>query len=132
MHFRYVAGTETDAGQPLALFGKDLANPVRGGALAVRRHQFQRHVVERKQHAVRAVTGVSPCRRTRQQRLTGHRSDRDIADQHDDMIEPGDHRTRPRKVSMAGTCSAARSNARPEQTVITSSRGSQRDAMSRS
>ena len=52
------------------LFGHDGTNPVRDGALAVRRHQLQRHIVEREHHAIGAV-GIAPRRRTREQGLTG-------------------------------------------------------------
>ena len=105
MHFGDVGGAKADAGEPLALFGKHGANPVRGRAVAVGRHQLQRHVVEREQHALGAVAAASPRRRARKQRLIGGGAGLDIADQNDDVIEPGDHGNSPRVFLAARTFS---------------------------
>ena len=74
-------------------------------ALAARRHQFQRHVVEREQHALGAVAAVLPGRRPREQRLVGGGSRRDVAGQNDDVIEAGDHGNSPRVFLAARTFS---------------------------
>src|SRR5258706_1768635 len=105
MHFRNVTGSKTDARQPLALLRNNRTNPIRGRAVAVGRHQLQRHVVEREQYAVGAVAGVPPRRRARKQRLIGQFGRRDIADQNDDVIEPGDHGKSPRVFFAARTFS---------------------------
>ncbi len=81
---------------PCSAMTARIRSAVRAGSLW--RHQFQRHVVEREQHAVGAVTAVSPRRHARKQCLIGGGRGRDIADQNDDMIEPGDHDKRPRMV----------------------------------
>ena len=105
MHFGDIAGAKAKARQPLALLGEHAANPVGGRALAVGRHQLQRHVVEREQHSVGAVAGASPRRRAREQRLIGAAASPDVADQNDDVIEPGDHGNSPRVVLAARTFS---------------------------
>jgi hypothetical protein len=105
MHFRNVTGPKTEARQPLALLRKDCANPVRSRAVAVGRHQLQCHVVECKQHAIGAVAGVPPRRRARKQGLISRFAGRDIADQNDDVIEPGDHGKSPRVFFAARTFS---------------------------
>jgi hypothetical protein len=105
MHFFDVAGAKTEARQSLALRGDDAADPVRGRALAARRHQLQRHVVEREQHAVGAVAAVAPRQCAREQGLVGSRSGFDIADENDDVIEPGDHGNSPRVFFAARTFS---------------------------
>ena len=76
-----------------------------GRCAAGRRHQLERHVVEREQYAVGAVAGVPPRRRAREQRLIGQFARRDIANQNDDMIEPGDHGKSPRVFFAARTFS---------------------------
>ena len=63
MHLGDVAGAKADAGEPLAPDLDHVADAIGGHANAVRRHQLQRHVVEREQHAVGAVAAVSPRRR---------------------------------------------------------------------
>ena len=105
MHFRDVVGAKAEARQPLALFGDGRANPLRGSPLAARRHQFQRHIVEREQHPRGAAAAVSPRRRARQQRLAGGGTGLDIANENDDVIEPGDHGNSPRVVLAARTFS---------------------------
>ncbi len=80
--------------------------------VAGRRHQFQRHVVEREQHAVGAVAAVLPGRRPRKQRLVRRLARRDIAGENDDMIETGNHGNSPR-VSWRSSLPPVRSH-RPE------------------
>src|ERR1700722_1200792 len=116
MLFRDVASAKANAGEPLALLRDDLANPVRGRAVAMGRHQFQRHVVECEQHAVGAVTDISPRRHARQEGLVGHHTVSDIADQNNDVIEPGNHDESPKVTAVARIFSVTRTG--PEYSVI--------------
>ena len=105
MHLADVAGSEADACEALALCGQNAANPVRIGALAAWRHQFQRRVVEREQDAIGALAAVLPGRRARKQGLVSGRGRVDIAGENDDVIEAGDHGNRPRVFLAARTFS---------------------------
>ena len=76
MHFCDVIAAKTEARQPLALLGQHSADVV--FAAAIRRHQFDRHVVEREQRARRAAAGVAPGWRAAEQRLVGARAGFDV------------------------------------------------------
>ena len=110
MHFGDVVGTKTKARQSFALIGEHAANAIRGGAVAARGHQFQRHIVEREQHALGAVAAGLPRWRAREQCLVGRRACPDVVDEDDDVIEPNDcgtsdHGKSPRVVLAARTFS---------------------------
>ena len=75
------------------------------GALAARRHQFQRRVVEREQDAVGALAAVLPGRRTGKQGLVGGGGRVDVAGENDDVVEAGDHGNSPRVFLAARTFS---------------------------
>ena len=91
MRPRDIAGAEAEARKPLALRDERAADALGGIVIAMRRHQFQRRVVEREQHAVGAVPAVAPGRRPREQRLVGGAGGGNVAGQDDDMIETGNH-----------------------------------------
>jgi hypothetical protein len=100
-----VAGSKADARQPLALRGKHRTNTIRIRALAVRRHQFQRGVIEREQDAIGTMVAVLPGRRARKQRLVGRGRRMNVAGKNDDVIEADDHGNRPRVFLAARTFS---------------------------
>src|SRR6202046_5402249 len=105
MHPGDLGRSKTDACEPVALFGEHATDSVRGRAIAARRHQLQRHVVEREQHALDPIVAALPRRRACEERLVGGGAGLDIADQHDDVIEPGDHGNSPRVFFAARTFS---------------------------
>src|SRR3569833_2421846 len=95
MHLADVRGRKADAGEPLAPRREDLANAIGAPTGAARRHQFERHVVEREQHAIGTVAGLSPGGLSRQQRLVGGHARVHVVQQDDDMVEPRDHGNSP-------------------------------------
>src|ERR1700723_3676099 len=105
MHPGDVAGSKAEACEPLALLGEHATDSIRGRAIATGRHQLQRDVVEREQHALDAVVAALPRWRAREQGLIGGGARLDIADQNDDVIEPSDHGNSPRTVFAARTFS---------------------------
>src|SRR5262249_11331742 len=76
-----------------------------GHAVAARRHQLQRHVVEREQHAVGTIAGAPPGWCTSKQRFIGGCTRLDVFEQDDDVVEPGDHGKSPRVAFAARTFS---------------------------
>jgi hypothetical protein len=86
MHPSDVGRSKADACEPLALLGEHATDSVRGCAIAAGRHQLQRHIVEREQHARDAIVAALPRRRAPKQRLVGGGAGLDIADQNDDVI----------------------------------------------
>ena len=105
MHPGDVGRSKADARKPVALRSQHCTDPVRGHAMAARRHQLQCHVVEREQHALDAVAAALPRRRAREQRLIGGGAGLDVVDQNDDVIQTVDHGNRPRVVFAARTFS---------------------------
>src|ERR1700691_3406601 len=105
MHPGDVGRSKAKTREPLALLGEHATESIRGRAIATGRHQLQRHVVEREQHALNAIVAALPRWRAREQRLVGGGARLDIADQNDDVIEPADHGNNPRTVFAARTFS---------------------------
>src|SRR5437660_8192505 len=105
MHLRDVANAEADARKSLALHFDHAANAIRGLGSARRRHQLQRHVVEREQHGLPALGRALPRWRPREQRLVGRLTCPDIVDENDDVIETRDHGNSPRVFLAARTFS---------------------------
>src|SRR5204863_2901864 len=105
VQFCDVIRAEAEARQSLALFGQHGADTARRLAVAAGRHQLDRHVVEREQHAVGAIAAVLPGRRTAEQRLIGGGALLDVAGENDDVVEARDHGKSPRVFLAARTFS---------------------------
>ncbi|OPY97573.1 hypothetical protein A5906_35440 [Bradyrhizobium sacchari] len=91
VHLGHVRDTKAQAGEHALLVVEQRAHAVGGDAEAARRHQLDRHVLEREQHPVGALARILPGRRASEQGLIGRLRRTDIPDQNDDVIEAGDH-----------------------------------------
>jgi hypothetical protein len=91
LHLADIGRGEADAGEPLAALADHVADAVGRKAEPARRHQFQRHVGKREQHAIGTIAAALPGGRGAEQRLIGGQALANILRENDDVVEPCDH-----------------------------------------
>jgi len=91
VRFFDVANFKSQTGEPLALFLERGTDAIGSRALARRRHQLKRGVVEHKDRRGCAVALRAPHRRAAEQRLITGNAGFDVANQNDGVIKSSNH-----------------------------------------